>query len=206
MATIETKFGVGDVVWNATTATEKRRHPCPDCLGCRKWSCKSPAGATFEVECPRCAGGYQSNRDLCLDYTVHVPRAQRLTIGLVRANGSWETPPQHEYMAHETGIGSGSLYRENTLFATEEEALAHAKVAADLANADHAGWAAKQYDRTAQFCDYQLRDAAIASADDIRRRMGVRIQMLVEDLKDAQDLAEVRQSIERWENRVEEDA
>jgi hypothetical protein len=205
MAVIETKFGVGDVVWHATTTTEHRRHPCPDCMGSRKWSCTSPAGATFEVECPRCSAGYQSNRDLDLSYVVHAPHATRLTIGLVRANGSWETPPQHEYMAHETGIGSGTLYRENKLFATESEALADAKLSADAANADHAGWVAKQYDRTAKFCDYQLKDAAIASADYARIAMGTRASMLVEELKDAETLAEVRETIERWENRDGDD-
>jgi hypothetical protein len=206
MAVIETKFDVGSVVWRASTTTEQRHRPCPDCLGSREWTATSPAGAEYKVPCPRCGGGYQSNRDLSLDYVVHAPCAQRLTIGLVKPNGSWDSPPRHQYMAVETGIGSGSLYNEDDLFASEEEALSVAKARADAANLDHEGWAAKQYDRTAKFCDYELRDATIKSADYARIHMGVRVSMLVDDLTEAETIEEVRATIKRWQDRDGEQA
>lgn len=201
MAFIETKFDVGDVVFYATTATTRQQHPCPDCLGERKWSARSPAGTDYEVACPRCAAPYMSNRTLSLTYMWHEPIVKKLTIGLVRANAdAWDGPPKHEYMCHETGIGGGSVYREADLFASEEEARAFAKAKADLANTDPKGWAAKRYADTVQFSDYQLNDAAVKAAEGATSQLGYRIQYLLEDLKDAERLEEVKERIERWEN------
>lgn len=196
MATIETKFGMGDVVWHAATTTEVKSHPCPDCLGSREWEARSPAGGVFKVACPRCGRGYQSNRALNLSYSVHAPYVRRLTIGLVRANAGGDRG--HEYMCAETGIGSGSLYYEDRLFATEAEALAHATSMAAMANADANGWVAKQYSETVEFADYQLKDAEIASTQSASRRFGDRIRTLLGDLDDAANLDDVREAIAAW--------
>ena len=202
MATIQTKFSVGDVVWRAGTTTKKHQHPCPDCLGSRKWTATSPAGKSFEVSCPRCGGGYQSNRDLSLDYTLFAPFVERLTIGSVRTNTEDET----EYMCRETGVGSGSVYRERDMFATREGAKAAAKIKADLNNQGGVAWVAKQYDHIAKFCDYELKDAAIKSANDQRVRISVRTQMLLEDLDAAETINDVRRAVTAWReaaNKVE---
>lgn len=203
MAILTTKFSVGDTVWAANITTENRRHDCPDCLGTRVWTCKSPAGGEFTTDCPRCSASYQSDRDLSLDYTVHVPVARRLTVGLVRASSKEgdDWGEGNEYMCLETGVGSGTIYKETKLFATEEEALAAATVLAGTSNADPEHWVAKQYSKTLKFSDYELKDAVMEAAAARARRVIYDVGYLVEDLKEAETLADVRERIEQWENR-----
>lgn len=201
MATLETKFAVGDVVFHATIITEKRSHPCPDCKGSRKWKAISPAGGEFEVACPRCSHVYMSNRDPSLDYSWWVPSVRTLTVGLIKAssqpyNGDYDSG--NSYMCYETGIGSGSVYREGELFLTEEEAKAYGEAKANVQNADVSGWVAKQYEGSLKFSDYELKDAAIASADYRRISMGTRVGMFIDDIEDAEDLDDVKRTLERW--------
>lgn len=204
MATITTKFGVGDIVYYANTTTESKSHPCPDCLGSRAWEAKSPAGGVFKVSCPRCDASYQSNRALNLKYSVWTGTARRLTIGLVRANAGGDRG--HEYMCHETGIGSGTLYYEDRLFDTEEEALRHAHGLAQVGNMDANGWVAQQYSETVKFCDYQLKDAEMEAAKSVGRRMADEARYLVEDIEGAVDIEDVKSAIKRWRERGEEAA
>jgi hypothetical protein len=208
MAVIETKFDVDDVVWHACTITSSRQHPCPDCLGERQWKAHSPAGTDYVVACPRCTDVYMSNRTLNLKYLWHEPRVKRLTIGLVRANADgWDGgAPKHEYMCRETGIGSGSIYREASLFHTEEEAMTVALMAAQVANMDATGWAAQQYADTARFCDYQINDAAVTAAETSARELRYAVEYLIEDLNDAQTVTEVRDRIAAWQERGHEAA
>lgn len=196
MATITTKFGVGDTVWHANITTETKAHPCPDCLGSREWEATSPAGAAFKVPCLRCSSTYQSSDALNLRYQQWVATAQKLTIGTVRANAGGDRG--HEYMCLETGIGSGALYYEDRLFETEEAARRHGKSMADANNADAGGWVAKQYDRTAQFCDYQLKDAEIEAAKSASRRALYDVAYLIEDLEAADSLRDVRDRLATW--------
>lgn len=199
MAFIETKYGIGDVVWAAGTKTEQRQHDCPDCLGSRKWEARSPAGGVFAVECPRCNATYQSNRALSLKYVLLVPSVQKLTIGQVRAYAGPDG--KTAYMAHETGVGSGSLWYEDQLFPTEEEAIAASQAEADAHNSNTEGWVKKQYDETVKFSDYQLRDASIAAAEAQRSAMGYRVGDLINSLVDAQDLEEVRSLVTDYQER-----
>ena len=197
MAVIETKFGIGDVVYTSGTTTERRQHDCPDCLGSRKWLARSPAGAEIEFDCPRCGGGYQSNSKLSLSYSWHVPAVARRTIGQIKAlagvRSDWDRG--HEYMCHETGIGSGSLYREEDLYATEEEARVAAQAKADAANADPQGWVAQQYEGSLKLSDYQLKDAQVEAADMARISAEVGLGMLLDDLRAAEDMTDIRQII-----------
>lgn len=200
MATLTTKFDMGDVVWHAYTATENRQHPCPDCHDTRKWKAVSPAGGEFEVPCPRCAGGYQSDQSLSLTYSVLAPRAKRLTVGLIKA--STATGDAYDagntYMCLETGVGGGSIYRENDLFATEAEALEAAKVKADLTNQDPEFWIAKQYDKSVAFADYQLKDARMEAAISAASVARYAVGYLIDDLESAYDLDDVKARIAAW--------
>jgi hypothetical protein len=201
MATITTKFSIGDVVYAAEVATERRQRPCPDCLGTRKWKAASPAGEEYEFGCPRCSTGYMSNDALSLDYTVHVPNVQVLTIGQVRVvNGE---DAETGYMCRETGVGSGQVWREDVLFATREEATAAAEVTAKARDLS-VSWVKKLFDKTLGICDYQLSNAAKKAADDARYAFDARVQMLFEDLRDAQDNAEVLDAIDRYRTRVQQ--
>lgn len=206
MAVLTTKFSVGDTVWFATTTTEKRRHDCPDCLGEKVWKCISPAGGEFTVACPRCSAAYQSDRDLSLDYAVMAPAARRLTVGLVRASSHQGDGygEGNEYMCNETGIGSGSLYKEDRLFATEAEALAAAQAMADETNQNPEFWVAKQYNKTLKFSDYELKDAVMEAAQHSARRAWSEVRYLVDDLEDAFSLDDVKERIQRWRDTAEE--
>lgn len=209
MAVITTKFDVGDTVWHASLTTTKHQHKCPDCLGSGKWAAESPAGATFVVSCPRCTDIYMSNRSLSLNYAQWTPQVSKLTIGSVRANTviSGEAYDSgHQYMCLETGIGSGSIYREDDLFSTEEAARAQGEARAAVNNAEASGWVAKQYSETAKFSDYQLKDAAIEAAEGKRSAMAYSVQYLLEDLEGATSINEVKETIERWRARDAEAA
>jgi hypothetical protein len=196
MATITTKYGVGDVVWHAGQTTTQQSHPCPDCLGSREWIATSPAGGKFPVSCPRCSTSYQANHKLSIKYAQWTPTTNRRTIGSVRADTYSDRGA--EYMCHETGVGSGSIYYEKDLFETQEAALAAALARCAVSNADQTGWVAKQFEGTAEFCDYQLKDAAIGAVESQVRELGIRIRCLLEDIEDAETIGEVRDAVTAW--------
>ena len=186
MPMIETKFEVGEAVFKAGTTIVRKQHECPDCLGTRKWSAKSPGGGEYTFPCPRCGGGYMSNRDLSLDYSVHAPTVERLTIGQVRAISGEDA----EYMCRETGIGSGTLHREKDLFRSEAEAQEAAKLLA-AERTEKTDWMVKQYDAALGMSDYQLDSATLRSARDHLNHIKATTQILFEDLRDCETLDEV---------------
>ena len=176
MAIIETKFSIGDVVYHASTTTEKKKHPCPDCLGAKKWKATSPAGGEYEFFCPRCGSQYRSDHELSLDYSIFIPTTRRLTIGSVRTDSADKT----QYMCVETGVGSGNIYDENRLFGTESEALEAAQKRADEANNGGVDWVAKQYNKTLEVCDYQLNDGR----EHLEEKRAQRLAWQIKDLRD----------------------
>lgn len=176
MAIIETKFSISDVVYYASTTTERKQHPCPDCLGTKKWKATSPAGGEYEFTCPRCSTSYRSEHDLSLDYSVFVPSARRLTIGSVRTDSAGKT----QYMCVETGIGSGSLYDETRLFSTEDEALIAAQALANAANNGGVPWVAQQYNKALGVSAYQLNDGR----EHVEQKRADRLAWQIKDLRD----------------------
>lgn len=200
MATITTKFSIGDTVYYATTTTERKRHPCPDCLDTRKWFAKSPAGREYQFGCPRCGGGYQAHHELSLEYTIFTAAVERRTIGQVRAQSGPES--QNEYMCLETGVGSGQLYREETIFATEAEALASSEISAALSN-QRIPWVAEQYNKTLAVRDYQLSDALVKSEADRLSKVRVTLNYLVEDIRGCISIEEVQREIEKFDRTAE---
>lgn len=200
MATITTKFSVGDTVYHAWTTTERKRHPCPDCLGERKWQTKSPAGREYQFDCPRCSTSYISERDLSLDYSVFAPCVHKLTIGQVRAQTGSEM--RSEYMCHETGVGSGTIYRETDLFATEEEALQAADIKAKMNNAE-VPWVVEQYNRSLRVCDYQISDASLKIDHDRLAQRRIVLNYLVEDIRGCISIEEVQREIDKFDKTAE---
>lgn len=198
MASLETRYSVGDTVWFAGSTTERKQHPCPDCLGSRKWRATSPAGGEFDFGCPRCTANYHGDRYLSLDYTVHAPRVQRLTIGSVGIDTDYNTGlPRPKYMCRETGVGSGSVYSEDDLFPTEEDAHRIATTRAKLMNADPEGWVAKQYHRSLRVCDYQLQNAIVEKARGEETRLQSRLRSLFGDIESAESIDDVRAAVEQ---------
>lgn len=117
-------FALGQTVYLASTTNERGTWPCPDCHDAKFLPMTTKAGEEIEVHCPRCntSGGI---RDLpSLNYVKVTASVRKLTIGSIRTNTA---PPEihHsavEYMCDETGVGSGSVYHEDKLYATREEA------------------------------------------------------------------------------------
>ena len=153
MADLKTKFSIGETVHFAGTHTVQKRHSCPDCMGSRKWLAESPAGGKYEFSCPRCSERYLAEQSLSLAYSQFDPYSRQLTIGSVRVDTADDRPIA--YMCVETLAGSGSIYREDDLFASEDEAMKAAKIKADLQNAE-TPWVVKQFDKALSLSDYQL--------------------------------------------------
>lgn len=201
MATITTKYSIGDTVFHAWLTTERKRHPCPDCMGARKWSAKSPAGSEYTFSCPRCSASYNSDQDLTLDYSAYVPATKQLTVGSVQFNSlpdSWDHGAR--YMCRETGIGSGSVYNEADLFLTEEEARAAAQIKASLANTN-TEWVVKLYNKSLRVCDYELESAALKLARETKSRAGSllwNLTGLFSTIEEADDKEAILEAIENY--------
>jgi hypothetical protein len=201
MATITTKYSIGDKVFYPSTTTERKQHPCPDCKGSRKWEAKSPAGGEYTFACPRCAASYNSDRDMTLDYSASVPVVRSLTIGSVQFNTA---PSSYDhgarYMCQETGVGSGNVYNEKDLFLTEEEALGAAKIKADLSNVT-TEWIVQLYNKSLKVSDYQLESALLRKAKDEQSRassMLWNLGELFETIQEADDKDAILEAVEEY--------
>ena len=130
------KFTIGQTVWYPGTHDTTAQYPCPDCLGTRKWTVTTPAGLTLSTDCQRCATHYRTNDMPSLSYRVKEPAPRQLTIGSIQINTApySEQDGQVSYMCPETGVGSGQVYQEKLLCATEEEAREIAQAECDVHN------------------------------------------------------------------------
>jgi hypothetical protein len=128
------RYKIGDTVWRSYTEHTTEMLPCPDCLGTQTWKVITPAGTEMTAQCQRCENStyLRSNakEDIpSLSVRKWMPRVRSLTIGSILIDTSKDSDPV-EYMCRETGIGSGSVYYESTLYSTREEALACAEAQA----------------------------------------------------------------------------
>lgn len=117
MATITTRYSVGNTVYSASACVKKHRIQCPDCLGTRKWSASLPNGEIVDIECPTCKCGYLTMGTI-EEYKV-TGVIQELTVGQVEYDRDGP-----RYMCQETGVGSGTVWRESDLHPSQEEAEA----------------------------------------------------------------------------------
>ncbi len=115
------KYHIGQKVFAASVILMSTEVPCKDCLGTKVWPLTTPAGEDTEIECPTCRIDRQY-------VPCHLGRTQVLTIGSVRIDTN-DDPPVH-YMCEETGVGSGTLWREYALHVDEAGAQADADVEA----------------------------------------------------------------------------
>ena len=117
MAIIETKFSVGDKVYHPFTQHDHEEFTCPDCDGTKVIHVEFAGGRREEIDCVTCRDlwGHSSGKLKKPSLSVVVVC---YTIGSV---GIDERGPR--YMCNETGVGSGSVYYEDTIFLTEKEAV-----------------------------------------------------------------------------------
>lgn len=206
MATIETKYSIGDIVWYAGTTTEQRQHPCPDCNGTKQWRAESPAGDAFTFACPRCSTSYGSFNELSIAYTAHTAALRRLTIGSVRHDSSptFSSGSPTTYMCVETGVGGGSVYDESRLFPTEEKARVCAEAAAAVANSTMKH-IVQRYNQTLSISDYQLTSGLMKIAKDERSKAGNMLWNLndlftrIEEAEGKDDILEAVEAYKRHE-------
>jgi hypothetical protein len=136
------KYAIGDVVFYATTHQTSEKLPCPDCLDTREWTVTTKTGEAFAVTCQRCVDSYRRAETPSLTRNTWKPSTRTLTIGKITIEAG-HTDVRRDpitYMCHETGVGSGSVYYESNLFATEAEALVAGQAEADALKAQ---WEAK---------------------------------------------------------------
>lgn len=119
---IKTKFNIGDIVYYSYAEQLKDYIECPDCLGSGIWELHLPNGETHKINCGSCSNAWESVHGKIYSFEF-LPRISKMTIGQVR----FESNNGAEYMCNETGIGSGSIYKECDLFDDSEAALEHAK-------------------------------------------------------------------------------
>lgn len=168
MAIIETKYDIGDKVWFASTTTERRQHPCPDCKGTKQWKATSPAGEEYDFACPRCSASYNGKHEMSLTYSAYTTSVRQLTIGSIRHDTyKGGCSPGTEYMCVETGVGGGNVYKESQLFDTKEGAeTAAALMAAEQNNTVE--WVVKAYNQSLEVSDYQLSNAGLKIAERVQ--------------------------------------
>ena len=121
--TLTAPFAIGDMVYHAGTTRKEKQLPCPDCGGSCLLTLLTHEGREIEVKCCSCLYGLDSRG--FVTYFDFTPVVRTLTIGSLRYNSHEDRGPW-EFMCEETGIGTGSLYYESTVFATREEATAMA--------------------------------------------------------------------------------
>jgi hypothetical protein len=141
-----------------------------------------------------------------LSIARYEPQIRRLTIGSITA----KTHPYSgddgiEYMANETGVGSGSIYRESQLFESEAAARVTAGAEAAIKNAEID--ATPRVTKARQFSGLTYTDAALVALKDgifnswqAFRSLGYAIESaLPEDSNnDTDDQQAVREAIERY--------
>lgn len=118
---LTTKYSIGDVVYRKVP--EYRDFRIVTCGLCKGSGRVDIAGLEDRrAECPDCYGRGTKG----VDFPVP-ERAEALTVGQVQVVTRGKTDraaKEITYMCEETGIGSGTLHREEDLFLTAEEALA----------------------------------------------------------------------------------
>lgn len=124
------RYRIGQRVWVVSTKTERGMHPCPDCHGSKTWKTTTAAGETIDIQCPRCTD-WSNSRDLPpLAFTRYLPYVQCLTVGSIQIDTAERHGELVKYMCNETGIGSGTVWREDQLHSAEATAHAAAKARA----------------------------------------------------------------------------
>lgn len=174
------RFAIGQIVYVGTAEARTEALPCPDCSGTHLWKALSPAGAEYDVACPRCGG--LSRYLPRLSYTTWVPNVRQLTIGSIRIDTAARNCDYVAYMCYETGIGSGTIWYEKHFTDTEDAAISVAAAEAAVNNAKERSVQEDQTIRLMAGCRLELaleRAAGIAISD-ASRSLGDVLDLLAE--------------------------
>jgi hypothetical protein len=124
------KYNIGDTFYIAGTENERRSHPCPDCLGTKKFKVITPAGGEFTTDCARCVRGYSGDKMPSLIYAFYTPKVTARVIKGYCVNDWGKQGIKYS--------SDGYSVEEESLITDEAVAQAKAQSMADKANADAA--------------------------------------------------------------------
>jgi hypothetical protein len=152
VATITTKFSLGDRVWKIAPTIETIKLPCRFCRG-RGWlATKGANGQSWSVKCPEC----DVNATITLgSWPLWRVESEQLTVGMIKVQVVAEGPDNGEdadnrnparagrvgggdaedYMCWSTGVGSGSVHHVEDLFSNLEKAKGEAEARTKRARA-----------------------------------------------------------------------
>lgn len=124
---ISTKFDIDDKVWKIVRSRPKVWEQCQFCGGSTSLIdtlYNEGTGVTgldgTTKKCPDCYGRGGAHKYLELEW--YVLDDSPYTVGQIQMQLGHN--PKETYMCHETGVGSGAVYRAEDLFATREQAEA----------------------------------------------------------------------------------
>ena len=178
MATLISKYDVGQTVFVASTTQTIKRLPCPDCNDTRQWQAISPGGRGYLFGCPRCSQRYRADHALNLDVPIAAPHVYPLVIAEI--DYSNYNPRGFRYKSW-TSPGGGAVYNEDQCFTSEAEAL---RVATLLAGVETQRIAENQnrYHGYLEVCDYQLDQAGKKAVESEFSKYRWKVSDLLEDL------------------------
>jgi hypothetical protein len=101
-------------------------------------------------------------------------------------------------MCCETGIGSGSIYYEHDLHASEAEAFAAAEAKASLSNAE-VPWVVEQFGKSLKVSDYQLSDASVQAEKDALQKRRIELNYVIEDIRECISVEEVQARLAKYD-------
>jgi len=119
----QSRYQIGDVVFGLRIYPRKYWSLCGVCGGTGRVAvvCQEEGHEEVTTYCPdrKCSSG-----KVLLQQGSYFG-IEQLTLGMLRVQAGFD--PHVEYMAHETGVGSGQVWKEETLFPTPEDAEAVAR-------------------------------------------------------------------------------
>lgn len=113
--TITFKFGIGDKVYLLFYSTKPYQQNCVDCVGVGYFT----TAIGNRQPCSTCHGCGHITK---YTKTMWQVQLRTLTIGSMRYDSAQSKNEQFEYMCVETGIRSGTVYKEVDFFSSQEEA------------------------------------------------------------------------------------
>ena len=128
---INSKYDLNQEVWKIRREMAQEFITCSACGGSGEITLLDD----IKRNCPECYGRKGENRSIAMEwmvvgvYTVgqvHATITNITSDGIFDNVGSYkdgETEEKYEYMCYETGIGSGTVHNEDSLFKTKEDAI-----------------------------------------------------------------------------------
>lgn len=124
---MEPKFKVGDIVYRATFGKIEKFITCPDCGGSARVTVTLHDGTEIKIECGGCyPGGYEPSRGIIRQYEWTAESTRHVITGY---QISTHDGVKYEMDRHGgTNCSSWATGTDETIFATEQEAIEAAKM------------------------------------------------------------------------------